>query len=133
MDIEAFYDQDERRRQSAEIEFGTDWRDHYGVRYEVNWVEDTGELYTMREPVPHEWADPFGGIHVTGSHESNEHEVERMSVAVVADLPTQTEVERVLSGWPQAMEGPDSVHWLVDRLREAQVLRSPDPGSPLPT
>ena len=64
VDIEEFYDADERRRRSAELELGRDWKDDHGVRYELNWVEDTGELYVMREPVPHDVADPFGGIHV---------------------------------------------------------------------
>ena len=52
MDIEEFYDGDPRRRPSAEIELGADWHDTHGTRYEVNWVEDTGELYLMREPAP---------------------------------------------------------------------------------
>ena len=50
MDIEDFYSADERRRKSAELEFGTDWSDQNG-RCEVSWVEDTGEVYVMREPV----------------------------------------------------------------------------------
>jgi len=50
VDIEEFYDADDRRRQSAEIELGGDWHDAKGVRYELNWIEDTGELYVMREP-----------------------------------------------------------------------------------
>ena len=49
MDIEAFYAEDERRRHSAELEFGRDWQ-RRGGRCEVSWVEDTGELYVMREP-----------------------------------------------------------------------------------
>src|SRR5437870_491844 len=49
MDIEAFYSADERRRHSSELEFGRDWQDA-GGRCEVSWVEDTGELYLMREP-----------------------------------------------------------------------------------
>ena len=51
MNIEDFYAQDERRRASSEIEFGRDWRDVGGTRYELSWVADTGELYLMREPV----------------------------------------------------------------------------------
>ena len=52
MDIEEFYDGDARRRPSAEIELGTEWQDAHGSRYEVNWVEDTGELYVPHQAGP---------------------------------------------------------------------------------
>ena len=52
MDIEQFYSADERRRQSAEVEFGNNWFDAKGSRYEISWVEDTGELYAMLELTP---------------------------------------------------------------------------------
>ena len=44
MNIEEFYEADERRRRSEEIEVGTEWLDRDGVRHEVSWVADTGEL-----------------------------------------------------------------------------------------
>jgi hypothetical protein len=133
VDIEEFYDEDERRRSSGELEFGTDWRDKFGVRYEVNWVEDTGELYVMREPVPHEFADPFGGIHVSGSHREDETEIEGMSVSVVATVSPRAEVEHLLDGWEGAMGKPDSVGWLVNQLRSAGLLGPDTPGSTLAT
>ena len=52
MDIEQFYEADERRRRSEELELGTEWHDATGARYEVSWVADTGELYVMFEPAP---------------------------------------------------------------------------------
>ena len=58
MDIDEFYEADPRRRASAELELGTEWRDADGVRYELNYVEDTGELYVLREPEPHDPATP---------------------------------------------------------------------------
>ncbi|MDA8310912.1 MAG: hypothetical protein M0Z46_09930 [Actinomycetota bacterium] len=122
MDIEQFYDADERRRASVEVEFGQDWRDSSGVRYELSWIADTGELYVMREPVPAEWATPFGGIHARGSHSSDESEVERMSVTVLGVVPSREAVEQLLEGWQQAMESPDSVAWLAQRLRERGVV-----------
>ena len=63
MDIDEFYEADPRRRASAELELGTDWMDKDGVRHELNYVEDTGELYVLREPSPHVTEDPFGGLH----------------------------------------------------------------------
>jgi hypothetical protein len=116
MDIEEFYDADPRRRPSTEVELGTEWKDALGVRYEVNWIADTGELYTMREPVPPEWEDPFGGVHVrTGDSAPTAG----MTVAVVAQIPARERLDQVLGGWEQAMDAPNSVAWLVDRLRES--------------
>ena len=133
MDIEEFYDGDERRRASAELELGRDWRDAHGVRYELNWVEDTGELYVLREPVPHEWADPFGGIHVQGSHEVDGQEVDGMTVWVVGTVSDRAQLELALEGWEKAIDGPDSVAWLVDRLRSSGILGTAGPSSPLTT
>jgi len=53
MDIDEFYEADPRRRASAELELGTEWLDKDSVRHELNYVEDTGELYVLREPAPH--------------------------------------------------------------------------------
>ena len=84
MDIEDFYSADERRRQSAEYEFGNNWFDNRGSRYEISWVEDTGELYVMREPAPPGWSDPFGGIYT----EVKDAPVDGMDVTVsVTDTP----------------------------------------------
>jgi len=118
MDIEEFYDADARRRQSPEIELGTEWRDKSGVRYELNWVQDTGELYVMREPAPHEWGDLFGGIHVNTSDDAP---TDGMTVGVVAHIATQSQLEDILSGWEQNMSNTDSAAWLEDRLRSAGV------------
>lgn len=130
VDIEEFYDADARRRDSVEVEFGEDWRDAHGVRYELSWIEDTGELYVMREPAPREWATPFGGIHAVGLHSTNEKEIEGMSVAVVGTVASREEVEQLLDGWQQAIEGPDSVAWLVDRLGERGVFSPDAPVTP---
>jgi hypothetical protein len=125
VDIAEFYDADDRRRRSAEVELGTEWRDRSGVRYELCWVEDTGELYVMREPPPREWEDPFGGIHVNVRENAP---TDGMTVDVVAHIGSQDELHRVLDGWPEAMGQPDSVHWLVDRLNEAGVRVVPEGG-----
>jgi hypothetical protein len=116
MDIEQFYDADPRRRPSTEVELGTEWRDTLGVRYELNWIAETGELYTMREPVPPEWEDPFGGIHVRSGDSAP---TDGMTVAVIANISTRDRVEELLRGWEQAIDGPNSISWVVDRLRES--------------
>ncbi|MHB8320266.1 MAG: hypothetical protein ACYDEP_13750 [Acidimicrobiales bacterium] len=122
MDIEEFYDEDERRRASAEIQLGTEWRDGSGVRYELNWVEDTGELYIMREPVPHEWEDPFGGIHVNASEKAP---VDGMTVEIVAKIASRAELDEILSGWETTMASQNGVSWLVSTLKSAGVGTTP--------
>ncbi len=112
MDIEQFYSADERRRRSAEIEFGNNWFDAKGNRYELSWVEDTGELYAMLELVPEadSWT-PFGDIEVENLP------VDRLVVTLIATIPTLAEVEAILEGWADQMDQPDSVAWVAERLR----------------
>jgi hypothetical protein len=118
MDIDEFYDQDDRRRRSTEIELGMDWRDKADVRYELNWVADTGELYVTREAASAQWLDPFGGIHVSTTNDAPNI---GMTVAVVAHIATREDLERILSGWEKAMERPDSTAWIEERLQSAGV------------
>jgi hypothetical protein len=124
MDIEEFYDADDRRRKSAEIELGTDWRDESANRYELNWVEDTGELYVMREPAARAWADPFAGIHVDIRGKSP---VTGEIVSVIAHIPSRAELEEVLEGWPEAMSQPDGTAWIARRLGQRGVAPAADP------
>jgi len=116
MDIEQFYSADERRRQSAEVEFGTNWFDDKGNRYELSWVEDTGELYAMLELIPEadSWT-PFGDIEVENLP------VDRLVVTVVGNILTLEEVEGILAGWSEKMATPDGISWVAERLRSNGV------------
>jgi hypothetical protein len=126
MDIEGFYGLDERRRLSAEVELGIEWTDRSGVRYELNWIEDTSELYVMREPVPAGYEDPFGDMTVDSVP------VEGLTVAVIGQIASREELERTLEGWEGAVGQPDSVSWLIARLKQSGVwvgsTDAPDPS-----
>ncbi len=122
MDIEEFYQGDERRRRSEEIELGTEWRDAQGVRHELSWVADTGELYLMREPAVRIAEDGFG------DEFSGSLPVGAVTVDVVGWIPTRDRVEEVLTGWPDAMGGSDSVSWVRARLRDQAVPTAPPAG-----
>lgn len=122
MDIEAFYDGDPRRRPSAEIELGGEWRDSHGTRYELNWVEDTGELYVIREPSPHIVEDPFGGTHSS----IRDSEEAKMIVVIVGQIATHDQLEEVLAGWPEAMASRGGAEWLAERLQSAGVAVGPE-------
>jgi hypothetical protein len=126
MDIDEFYDGDARRRPSAEMELGSGWTDKHGLSYELNFIEDTGELYVMQEPPPNEWEDPFGGIHVS-TPPGYDH---GLIVRVIAKIDSVDNLHKILSGWETAMTGKDSAEWLGDRLRVAGVAVTSD-GSAL--
>jgi hypothetical protein len=98
MDIDEFYDQDPRRRASDEVEFGREWSEK-GMRFEVAWVADTGELYLMA--VPHSRR----GISSTA-----------VTVEVLAVIPGREAINAVLTGWGDEMAKPDSVAWLRERV-----------------
>lgn len=119
LNIEEFYDADERRRRSEEIELGTEWRDVDGARYEVSWIADTGELYVMREPYGRMSEDPFGDLY------SSQVPTESVTVAVVGWIPERDGVEDVLNGWESAMNQPNSIAWLAQRLKERGVPKEP--------
>ena len=123
MDIEAFYSQDERRRHSAELEFGREWHDD-GGRFEVSWVEDTGELYVMREPPANVVGDAFGDMVVQGV---SEH---ALGVEVLGVVSGRGAVEAVMSGWEDAMPRDDGAAWLRDRVAHAAEHAQDAPASP---
>ena len=116
MNIEDFYAADERRRSSREVEFGREWRDANNVRFELSWVEDTGELYLMREPVPGAYEDPLGDIVV------DKEDLEGLVVTVLGVIATHEKVEEELNGWTEAMAGPKGVEWLVETLRAKGII-----------
>jgi hypothetical protein len=126
MDIEGFYAQDERRRHSAELEFGREWQDA-GGRSEVSWVEDTGELYVMREPGGAVTGDAFGDMVV--QHVS-EHQ---LGVEVLGIVTGRDAIGAVMSGWEDAMRRPDGLAWLRDRIEHAGEHAGDAPAAPSDT
>ena len=119
MDIESFYDADPRRRASRELQFGVDWRDAHGRRYELNWVEDTGELYVMQDELPAVWSDPFGDFVVTHADQDD------LVVRVLTEVHGRDKVLALLDGWQHAMASPDSIGWLVQRLQRPDPATAP--------
>jgi hypothetical protein len=98
MDIEEFYERDPRRQASDEIEFGREWYED-GLRFEVAWVADTGEVYAMAEPYSRR------GI-----------STESVTVEVLAVIEGRDAVNSLLTGWQDAMAQPDSLAWVRARV-----------------
>ena len=98
MDIEEFYDQDPRRRASDEIEFGREWSEN-GLRFEVSWISETGEVYVMAEP--------------TSRHEIS---TESVTVEVLGVIKGRGAINSTLAGWQEAMAKPNSLGWVRGRV-----------------
>jgi hypothetical protein len=113
MDIEQFYDADPRRRASEELELGRDWHDADGVRFELSWVIDTGELYLMKEPVEAIEQDPFGDTLLPDLPMS------QVTVEILGTYADRAALDAALAGWREQMGKPDSVSWLHQRVQSA--------------
>jgi hypothetical protein len=110
VDIEQFYDEDPRRRTSDEVEYGQDWSDADGVRHEISWVVDTGELYAMREPNAAIEVDPVGDEWM------DQLPSDAITVEVLGIVNDRAEVDRRLTGWEQAMPTAFSLNWVRERI-----------------
>ncbi len=126
VDIDEFYEADPRRRASAELELGSEWVGRDGVNHELSYVEDTGELYVLREPAPHVTEDPFGGLHIS----TPEGYDNKITVHVIARIDSVESLHRILEGWQDAMRSEDATGWLGQRLRAAGVAVGPT-GDPV--
>ena len=111
MDIEEFYDADPRRRESEEIEFGREWSDANGMRTELSWVADTGELYAMAEPAGSVEMDPFGDTRVDNLP------TDALTVEILGTVADRAQIDQLLAGWEDAMgKRPNSIQWVRDRV-----------------
>jgi hypothetical protein len=113
MDIEAFYEQNEARRESAEFEFGSEWTDASDNEYELSWVEATGELYLMVEPEADVNEDMFGDFLVV------DEAVNDLTVVLIGKVPSLAALEDQLQGWEEAMLEENSLAWLYERFPQA--------------
>jgi len=110
MDIEEFYDADERRRTSEEIQFGDEWTDADGRRYEVLWVADTGEVYAMYEPIEPMVSDAVGDVLVQHMPTS------AVTVEVLGTVAARDDIDARLAGWENAMPDAGSIDWVRQRV-----------------
>src|SRR5580765_1809633 len=123
MDLEEFYAADERRRHSTELEFGRDWRDENG-RCGVSWIEDTGEVYVMREPMAAVTGSGAGDLELVSM---SEH---ALGVEVLGVVMGRSAIEGVMSGWEQKMPEADGLAWLRDRVQHAADHLHDTPATP---
>jgi hypothetical protein len=90
-----FYNADERRVRSRELDVGLWWREELdGPLHRAAWVSDTGELYLVRLGP----AGEGGGV-----------------VEVLAQLDDRALLECTLDGWRERCGEPRSLQWLRQR------------------
>ena len=89
-----------------------------------SWVEDTGELYLMREPNAGVWGDGAGDLRCVPV---SEH---ALGVEVLGVVSRACRDRRVMSGWDQAMNRPDGIAWLRDRVAHADEHANDSPATP---
>lgn len=119
MNIEEFYAADERRRASAEVELGKTWTDEAGSRFELSFVEATGELYLMSEPVPTVTEDPVGDVVVNPLSDAD------LVVELLGSVANLDAVHAALEGWEDAVGQPASLGWLRGKLADAGIAPLP--------
>jgi hypothetical protein len=93
--LTSFYDDDERRVRSRELDVGLWWRDGSdGPLHRAAWVFDTGELYLVR----------LGPLEEGGGQ-----------VEVLGRVSERERLEHVLAGWRERCGEPRSLAWLRER------------------
>jgi len=153
LDIQEFYDADERRRAAVERSFGMEWNlvDDPHHRWDLFWNAGTGELYLMEKPVHSPWVgwnledakDDMRAlaaleheivgefehllhprqVHAkTGRHPGERYKdalTEELTVEILDVVRSESEVVRLLGGWPREVDKPDSLKWLRARIADA--------------
>jgi hypothetical protein len=113
VNIREFYAASPVRRESEEVSFGAGWTEHLdpSATYRISWVQQTGEVYTVREP------HPGGGLLAPVFDHYNIHQADvdelQVEILAVAVLPDVTDA---MTGWREHVAERDSLEWARDRL-----------------
>lgn len=117
MDVNEFYS-DPRRGRSPQVQFGGAWLDDSGYSYFVVWVEQTGELYAVREvlrgggPLPLVVPNPL--ILMLPRRVDVEAEI-----FVLLTEPSRQRIDSLLDGWADLQGQAGGFEELMGRLDKA--------------
>lgn len=103
--IDDFYNADENRKYSGEVDYGGYWRlDPWHGRWRVSYIEKTGEIYAVCSE-----NRGSGPVLVLGF----------IPPDVVADRRKELyyrTLDSILKGWPEHCSKPNSLQWIKKRL-----------------
>ena len=119
MDVDEFYS-DPRRGRSPQVQFGGAWLDNSGYSYFVVWVEQTGELYAIREVLRGEGralplvalANPW----ILALPRRVDVEAE---IFVLLTEPSRSRIDSLLEGWADLQGQSGGFEELIGRLDKA--------------
>jgi hypothetical protein len=116
VDVDEFFS-DPRRGRSPQVHFGGAWLDDSGYSYSIVWVEQTGELYAIREvlrtggpllPLANPW--------ILAMPRRADVEAE---IFVLLTEPSRQGVDGLLDGWADLQGEPGGFEELIGRLDKA--------------
>jgi hypothetical protein len=119
VNVKEFYDGDSRRRGSAEVAYGLKWQSaaDRSVLFGLHWVEDTREIYALREPQSQWIVNHYGdAFPVSLGIKDDAYWVEILGWA-----ETEAILDEALEGWEAQMDQPDSLQWVRSRLKDAEA------------
>jgi len=112
------FSSDPRRGRSPQVQFGGAWLDESGYSYFVVWVEQTGELYAIREilhgggPLPLALANPWALVL------PRRVDVEA-EIFVLLTEQSRERIDSLLDGWADLQGEPGGFEELIGRLDKA--------------
>lgn len=113
--LRAFYDADQDRLRSPEVDYGVQWRRPGSYHpWRVSYVRYTGEIYAVEQDAVNDGHGgySYGPVIVLGwapPNATDDHDV--ASVYYVT-------LDGILAGWPEHCGKPDGMAWLQQRLAE---------------
>jgi hypothetical protein len=117
MNVKEFYAEDDRRRRSDEITYGTGWRDDSdaAAEYAVRWIVETGEVYALRNPAPPfpVLFDPEAGVGMAPL------KTDVYAVKILGRVQDAEALQAALNGWEDHVRDASGLMWIRERLTSA--------------
>lgn len=112
-DIEAYYDDDQRRRFSGESDYGCWYKDGAGGNWRVSYVDTTREVYAVYLGGGYASEVLLGGepVLIAGAGHGDG------PVVLLGTFTSEPEADAALADWAQHCGEPGSLQWAWDRTR----------------
>lgn len=106
--VEEFYEQDTRRAEAREVDFGHRWQAYRRwPEWRLTWLADTGEIILVAAnlgPDPEEAASPM----LQGPP---------AAVVLAGWAADEAQLRKALKGWEREQHRTAGIQWILDRVR----------------